>query len=136
MLTAGQIEIEGNARSVTFRIVGDKSINVRIELFQYFIDMRSTLKPILSKKVFLTQEQSLYKEYCKFQRDQGLEPPKISFSNRWLKGCGQAYHISMRKTNKFSISAEALKKRHTISSRKLVLLDTHSCSFRSNAIAP
>ena len=68
MLTAGQIEIEGNARSVTFRIVGDKSINVRIELFQYFIDMRSTLKSILSKKVFLTQEQSLYKEYCKFEQ--------------------------------------------------------------------
>ena len=93
MLTAGQIEIEGNASSDTFRIVGDKSINVRIELFQYFTDIRSSLKAILSKKIFLTKEQSLYEEYCKFQRDQGLEPPKIYFSNRWLKGWGQEYHI-------------------------------------------
>ena len=69
LLTTGQFDIEGNNVSNKFRVAGagapKKAIDLRKELFQYFIDIRSSLKTRLPKNIFLAKGRSLYTEYCK-----------------------------------------------------------------------
>ena len=118
LLKNGSFNIEGNAIGTKFRIQGagapKKFPSVRKELFEFFIDIRSSLKARLPKKIFLAKARSIYENYCEWQRQEGIEPEKLSFSNRWLKEWCKEYQISMKKPNKrFSISAEARKKRVT-----------------------
>ena len=62
-----------------------KAVEVRKALFDYLIDIRSALKARLPKGLFLAKAKSLYKKYWEQQRKQGIEPEKLTFSNRWLK---------------------------------------------------
>ena len=75
LLTTRQCDIEGNDVSNKFRVAGagapKKAIDLRNELFQYFIDIRSSLKARLPKNIFQAKARSLYTEYCKLQREQG-----------------------------------------------------------------
>ena len=57
---------------------------IRKALFEYFIDIRSTLKARLPKGLFFAKAKSLYEEYCEQQRKQGIEPEKLIFSNRFI----------------------------------------------------
>ena len=97
LFTTKQFDIERNEVSNKFRVAGagppKKAIDLRNELSQYFIDIRSSL-------------------YCKLQREQGQEAPKLTFSNRWLKDWCKEHQISMKKPNKrFFIKADVRKKR-------------------------
>ena len=71
-----------------------KAIDLRNKLFQYFVDIRSSLLDIC-----LAKARILYTEYCKLQREQGQEPRKLTFSNRRLKDWDKEYQIPMKKTN-------------------------------------
>ena len=75
LLTAGQFDIERNDLSNKFRVAGagtpKKAIDLRNDLFQYYIDIRSSLKAKLPKNILLAKARSLYTEYCKLQREQG-----------------------------------------------------------------
>ena len=101
MFTTEQFDIEGNDVSNKFIVAGaaapKKAIDLRNELFEYFIDFTSSLKARLPKNIFLAKAMSLYIEYCKLQRKQGQEPPKLKFSNCWLKDWCKEYQISMKK---------------------------------------
>ena len=76
LLTTRQCDIEGNDVSNKFRVAGagapKKAIDLRNELFQHFIDIRSSLKARLPKNIFQAKARSLYTEYCKLQREQGM----------------------------------------------------------------
>ena len=115
LLEIGQFDIEGNDVAGKFRVLGagapKKAVEVRKALFEYFIDIRSVLKARLSKGLLVAKIRSLYQEYCEQQRKQGIEPEKLTFSNRWLKDWCREHHISMKKPNKrFSVKAEDFKK--------------------------
>ena len=79
-----------------------KAIDLRNELFQYFIDSRSSLKARLPKNIYLAKARSLYTECCKLQREQCEEPSKLTFSNHWLKDWCKEYQISMKNQMNFS----------------------------------
>ena len=116
LLVTGKFKIEGNAVGNKFCVVGAdtprKCSSVRKELFDFFIDMRSSLKTRLPKKIFLAKVESLYPNYCEWKREEGAEPEKLSFSNRWLKDWCKEYQISIEKISKrFFITASAIKKR-------------------------
>ena len=67
----------------------------------------------MPKKIFLAKAESLYRDYCEWKRE-GVEPEKLSFSNRWLKDWCKEYQISIKKPNKrFFITASTRKKRIT-----------------------
>ena len=72
LLVTGKFEIEGNAVENKFRIVGAgaprKWPSVRKELFDFFIDIQSSLKARLPKKIFQAKVQSLYRDYCQWKR--------------------------------------------------------------------
>ena len=84
----GQFDIEGNDVAGKFRVLvagaPKKAVEVRKALFEYCIDIRSTLKARLPKGLCLAKAKSLYEECCEQQRKQGVEPEKLTFSNRWL----------------------------------------------------
>ena len=67
LLVTGKFEIEGNDVGNKFRIAGagapKKCLSVRKELFDIFIDIRSSLKARLPKKIFLVKVESLYRDY-------------------------------------------------------------------------
>ena len=64
--------------------------------------------------IFLVKAESLYRDYCEWKHEEGVEPEKLSFSSRWLKDWCKEYQISIKKPNKrFSITASARKKRIT-----------------------
>ena len=114
LLVTGKFEIEGNAVGNKFRVVGAGAPSVRKELFYFFIDICSSLKARLPKKIFLAKAESLYRDYCEWKREEGVEPEKLSFSNRWLKDWCKEYQISIKKPNKrFFITASTRKKRIT-----------------------
>ena len=105
LLVTGKFEIEGNA-------VGNKFSVVIAGGHRNIIDIRSSLKARLPKKIFLTKAESLYRDYWECKREEGVEPEKLSFSNQWLKDWCKRYQISIKKPNKrFLISASATKKR-------------------------
>ena len=116
-LVTGKFEIAGNAVGNKFHAVvagaPRKCPNVRKEFSDIFIDIRSSLKARLPKKIFLAKTESLYHDYCERKRE-GVEPEKLSFGNRWLKHWCKEYQISIKKPNKrFFITASARKKRIT-----------------------
>ena len=75
MLTTGQFDIEGNDLSNKFGVaVADapkKAIDLRNKLFQYFINIRFSLKARWPKNIFLAKARFLYTEHCKMRREQG-----------------------------------------------------------------
>jgi len=78
LLIKGKFEIESNTVANKFRIVGagalKKCTSVRKELFEFFVDIRSSLKARLLKKIFLAKAKSLYQDYCEWKREEGEEP--------------------------------------------------------------
>ena len=117
-LVTGKFEIAGNAVGNKFHAVlagaPRKCPNVRKEFSDIFIDIRSSLKARLPKKIFLAKAESLYRDYCEWKREEGVEPEKLSFSNRWLKDWCKEYQISIKKPNKrFFITASTREKRIT-----------------------
>ena len=90
----------GESSSKKHRLPGTgrkvKVESVRSELFQYFIDVRYSLKARLPIRVFLSKAKELYAGYCDTMEEKGEVPEEIVFSRQWLKGWCQQYRISLK----------------------------------------
>ena len=68
LLVQGKFDIEENDVANKYRVVGagapKKCLCVRKELLEFFIDIKSSLKARLPKKIFLAKAESLYRDYC------------------------------------------------------------------------
>ena len=62
----------------------------RLALFEWFVDIRVTLKGRLSRKTFLAKAKALHEEYLKKKAHAGEDIPdeekNMVFSDQWLKG--------------------------------------------------
>ena len=73
---------------------------MREALFDWFIDIRGTLKARLPRKMFKTQCKIFYDQWLAQQPEEVPEDKKIVFSNRWIKGWMSEYGVSLRHPNK------------------------------------
>ena len=79
---------------------------VREALFQWFIDVRTSLKAQLPKPLFLLKAKKFHKDWVQ-QHPDTPEKEKLQFSNRWVKGWELEYEVLLREPNKrYSISKE------------------------------
>ena len=87
-LEKGLFDIEENHCSNKFRVLGAgptrRAIEVRHALFDYFIDVRSSLKGRLPGSVLVAKAKQIYDEYCEVKRQGGETPQELKFTNRWL----------------------------------------------------
>ena len=87
-----------------------KAPEVRISLFNWFIDVRETLKGRLPRRIFKMKANQLYEEWL--TQNPVPENERLKFSNQWIKEWQQEYGISLRKPNKkYSIKKEDLVER-------------------------
>ena len=86
----GDFSIEGNNSKTKFRLLGaglpKRAIAVRLALFDYFIDVRSSLKGRLPRFILMTKAQELYRAYCDLKKKAGENPDELKLSDRWLAG--------------------------------------------------
>ena len=64
--------------------------DVREALFEWFIDVRGTLKARLPRKMFKTQCKLFYEQWLAQQPEEIREEKRIVFSNRWVMSKSQA----------------------------------------------
>ena len=85
----GKLEIERNCPKNYFRVAGTgvptKAVEARNDLFEYFIDVRTTIKKRLPTKLFLDKPKEIFHSHNEERRERGEEPEVIKFSNRWFK---------------------------------------------------
>ena len=110
LLEIGQFDMEGNDIAGKFRMLRagapKKAVEVRKVIFEYFIDIRSTLKAGYQKYCSLLKESRCMKNTVS-SNENGIEPEKLTFSNQQLKDWCREHQISVKKPNKrFSIKAE------------------------------
>ena len=74
--------------------------DVRQVLFEWFVDIRGTLKARLPRKMFTTQCKFFYKQWLTQQPDEVPENEKITFSNRWIHNWMSELGVSLRHPNK------------------------------------
>ena len=103
-------DFEDGTSSKKFRSSGggrkSRAPEVRDALFQWFIDVRTSLKARLPKSLFVLKAKEYYKDWLQ-QYPGTPEEEKLRFSNQWIKGWEHEYGISLRKPNKrYSISKE------------------------------
>ena len=72
---------KGRGRKVTIP-------NDREALFEWFVDVRGTLKARLPRKMFKTRCKILYDQWSAQQPGEKPDDKKIVFSNRWIKKSG------------------------------------------------
>ena len=89
-LERGDFFIEGNTSKTKFRLLGagppKRSIEIRLALFDYFIDVRSSLKGWLPFFILKTKVQELYRNYCELKEKAGQKPEMLDVSDNWLRG--------------------------------------------------
>ena len=103
-------DFEDGVSRKKFRSLGGgrkaRAVEVREELFQWFIDVRTSLNARLPKSLFLLQAKKLYEDWLQ-QHPDTPEEEKLQFSNQWIKGWEEEYGVSLRKPNKrYSISRD------------------------------
>ena len=87
-----------------------KAPEVRISLFNWFIDVRETLKGRLPRRIFKIKANQLHEEWL--TQNPVPENERLKFSNQWIKEWQQEYGISLRKpSKKYSIKKEDLVER-------------------------
>ena len=77
--------------------------NIRDSLFEWFVDVRTSLKAWLPKKMFLLKCKELYTTWLGQQSDvvqAEHEKRYVMFSKMWLKGWMRDYKVSLRHPNK------------------------------------
>ena len=83
---------------------------VRIGLFNWFIDVRETLKGRLPRLIFKMKANQLYEEWL--TQNPVPENERLKFSDQWVKEWEEEYGISLRKPNKnYSIKKKGLVER-------------------------
>ena len=73
---------------------------VREALYDWFIDVRGSLKARLPRSLFKTQAKFFYDSWWSQQSEEVEEQPPLTFSNKWIKGWMAEYNVSLRKPNK------------------------------------
>ena len=74
--------------------------NVHEALFEWFVDVRGTLKARLPQKMFKAQCKILYDQWLAQQPSKIRDDKKIFFSNRWIKNWMKEYGESLCHPNK------------------------------------
>ena len=92
--------------------VGDgrkaRALEVREGLFQWFVDLSTSLKAVLQKALFLLQAKTFYADWLQ-QHPDTPEEEQLKFSNQWIKVLELEYGFSRRHPNKrYSISEKRL----------------------------
>ena len=68
---------------------------VRGALYDWFIDIRESLKARLPRSLFKAQAQFLYDEWLSEQPDEVKRQPKLVFSNKWIKGRMSEFNVNL-----------------------------------------
>ena len=85
---------------------------VREALYEWFIDVRGSLKARLPRSLFKSQAKFFYDQWRDQQSDDVKQQPELVFSNKWIKHWMQEYNVSLRKPNKrYQIKQEDRKER-------------------------
>ena len=74
--------------------------DVREALFDWFIDIRNTLKARFPRKIFKTQCQVFCDKWLAQQPEEIPVEKRIVFSNRWIKNWMREYGVSLMHPNK------------------------------------
>ena len=103
-----KIRAEGGGRKTRVQ-------NVREAAFEWFIDVRTSLKARLPRSQFKLKCIELYKAWLSSQSEEvkaeEMKNPMV-FSNRWIHGWMREYRVSLRKPNKrYQIKAQDRKER-------------------------
>ena len=69
-------------------------------MYDWFIDIRSSLKARLPKSMFKAQCKIFHEQWLSQQEKEVPEEKKIMFSNTWIRGWMQEDNVSLRKPNK------------------------------------
>ena len=114
LFETGQFDIEGNDITDKFRMprafAPKKAVEVRKALSEYCIDIRSALKAGYQKYCSLLKQSRCMKNTVS-SNENGIEPEKLTFSNRRLEDRCREHQISVKKPNeRFSFKAEDRKK--------------------------
>ena len=84
-----------------------KAPEVRNALFEWFVDVRGTLKGRLPLKMFRSMAQSLHNDWLKNQDDETKLKDDLKFTRPWIKSWCKEFNVSLLKPNKrFQISQE------------------------------
>ena len=108
---------KGNIACFRFRVAGAgaplKALEVRYALFEYFVDIRNSLKGRLPRKLFLAKARLLHEAWKQSMVDQGKEVGKtMNFTRRWLQGWCKQFNVSMKHPNKrFKLNADERRTR-------------------------
>ena len=80
---------------------------VRDALFEWFIDIRGSLKGRLPKKLLIAKAKSLYENWLRQQVEEIPEDKKLKFGNHWVMDWMKEYGVSLKKPNKRYAIAQA-----------------------------
>ena len=76
-----------------------RAVEVRDELFEWFIDVGTIFNARLPKALFLLQAKQFYEDWLQ-QHPDTPEEKKLQFSNQCFKGSVEEYGVSLCKPNK------------------------------------
>ena len=87
-----------------------KAPEVRQAMFEWFVNVRGTLKGRLPIKMFRSKCLTVYEEWLKQQPELIPENEQLKFGKNWIRGWMDEYNVSLRKPNKkFAIKKEDRK---------------------------
>ena len=77
-----------------------KAPAVREAMFEWFINVRGSLKGRLPKKMFRAKCEQVYTDWLEQQPEPIPEEEQLKFSDHWIQDWMQEYNVSLRKPNK------------------------------------
>ena len=89
-------------------------------MYDWFIDIRSSLKARLTKSMFKAQCKIFYEQWLSQQEKEVPEEKKIVFSNKWIRGWMQEYNLSLRTPNKRFQIKQADREERILGSLKII----------------
>ena len=99
----GDFDAEENNTSKKFRLPGAgppvRALEVRDALFDYFIDIRGSLKGRLPLFMLHAKAIELYEKYCELKQQMGETPEKLTINDSRVKRWANDRHISLRSPN-------------------------------------
>ena len=78
---------------------------VRQAVFEWFIDIRGSLKGRLPKKIFKLKCEELFQKWVDSRKEPTTQ--KLEFSDHWIQSWMEEYHVSLLKPNKRFAIAQA-----------------------------
>lgn len=109
---------------------------VRQALFEWFVDVRGTLKARLPRRLFKLKCEELYEKWLQTQAEEISEENKIRFSDHWLSDWCKEYGVSLNKPNKRFALSQADRKERIIEFLKNVWRVRHYFMITFNGKVP